>query len=325
MRSMNRADPAVRWLLSSKDPSVRYFTLTEILNEPLDSPEVKKARRQIPRGPRVRPLLSGQRADGSFGVHPYKKWFGAHWRLVSMVELGIGVGYKPALAAAETLLPWLHSAEHRRDIRQVDGRWRRHASMEGNALAVCSRLGLAADPRVAELARRLIEWQWPDGGWNCDPRSGVTHSSFHESLATLWGLTEYHKATGVREAERAARRAAELFLRHRLFRSERGGEVINRRWLSPHYPPYWHYDILQALLVLARFEVVRDPRTREALDILESRRNPDGCWHFGPRYWRLPREEGNKPVEVVDWGRRGPNEMITLNALRVLVAAGRVS
>jgi hypothetical protein len=23
-------------------------------------------------------------------------------------------------------------------------------------------------------------------------------------------------------------------------------------------------------------------------------------------------------VEVVDWGRRGPNEMITLNALRVL-------
>ena len=34
-------------------------------------------------------LLSGQRVDGGFGVHPYTKWTGAHWRLVSMVELGV--------------------------------------------------------------------------------------------------------------------------------------------------------------------------------------------------------------------------------------------
>jgi hypothetical protein len=30
-------------------------------------------------------------------------------------------------------------------------------------------------------------------------------------------------------------------------------------------------------------------------------------------------------VEVVDWGRRGPNELITLNALRVLKAARRIT
>jgi hypothetical protein len=30
-------------------------------------------------------------------------------------------------------------------------------------------------------------------------------------------------------------------------------------------------------------------------------------------------------VEVVDWGRRGPSEMITLNALRILRAAGRLT
>ncbi len=29
-------------------------------------------------------------------------------------------------------------------------------------------------------------------------------------------------------------------------------------------------------------------------------------------------------AEVVDWGRRGPNAMITLNGLRVLKAAGRL-
>jgi hypothetical protein len=46
--------------------------------------------------------------------------------------------------------------------------------------------------------------------------------------------------------------AAKLILEHRLFRSLATGDVINRSWLALHYPPYWHYDILQALLVLSR-------------------------------------------------------------------------
>src|SRR5919108_282445 len=98
-------------------------------------------------------------------------------------------------------------------------RWRRCASQEGNALAVCCRLGLAHDPRVARLAESLVEWQWPDGGWNCDPRASGRRSSFHESLAPTWGLHEYAVAIGAEWAAAAARRSAEPFLAHRLFRS----------------------------------------------------------------------------------------------------------
>ena len=50
-------------------------------------------------------------------------------------------------------------------------------------------------------------------------------------------------------------RTAELFPQHRLFHSLRTGEVIRRDWLALHYPPYWHYDILQALLVLSRMRL----------------------------------------------------------------------
>ncbi len=60
----------------------------------------------------------------------------------------------------------------------------------------------------------------------------------------------------------------------------------------------------------------------------------DGKWQPGAYYWRRP---GNKAEikrskeeywelpsrDVVDWGRNGPNEMIILNAARVLKAAGR--
>ncbi len=89
VESMDFKDHAVEWLLDSDDPSLRYLTLTEILDRPSDSKEVLAAKRQIPNGPIVKKLLSGQRADGGFGVHPYQKWTGAHWRLVSLVELGI--------------------------------------------------------------------------------------------------------------------------------------------------------------------------------------------------------------------------------------------
>ena len=56
------------------------------------------------------------------------------------------------------------------------------------------------------------------------------------------------------------------------------GQVIRRAWLALHYPPYWHYDILQALLVLSRAGKADDPRASDALDELQRRRLPDGRW-----------------------------------------------
>ena len=97
------------------------------------------------------------------------------------------------------------------------------------------------------------------------------------------------------------------------------------RWVKLHYPPYWHYDVLQALHVLRRMGRMHDPRTRDAVDLLRAKRLPDGRWRAEKSWWRPPGSNGSN-VEVVDWGRSGPNEMITLNALRVVEAvrqAGR--
>ena len=210
--------------------------------------------------------------------------------------------------------------------------WRCHASEPGNAVGVCSYLGLARDPRVSKMALELVEWQWPDGGWNCDSRRNARHSSFYESLATLWGLSEYLKRTGDKEVRKAVDRAAEFFLKHHLFRSCTNGGVINPEWQKLHYPLYWHYDILQALVILDRAGKLRDPRTTEALDIIESKRMEDGTWRPEGYYWRPMSEvkpaKGGLPgpnTDVVDWGRDGPNEMLTLNALRVLVGAHRIT
>ena len=319
---METTNPAVNWLLESDEPSVRYQTLTDLLGEPADSPEARKLQAAIPKSRRVQTLLSDQQADGGFGVHPYHKWLGAHWRLVSLVELAVPQGHRRAVSAAKQVLEWLTSPQHKKQVRLIDGRIRRCASQEGNAQAVCCRLGMVGDPRVTYLADSLISWQWPDGGWNCDKYPLAHHSSFHESLIPLWGLIEYHRATGDRNALKAAHGTAEFFLRHSLFRSEKTGEIIDPKWLQIRYPCYWHYDILQALLILSRLSKLKDPRMNEALEIIESKRLPDGRWKADGYYWKIACG-AECYADPVGWWRKSPNKMITLNALRVLKAAGR--
>src|SRR5712692_2472400 len=350
---MQRTDPAISWLLESGDPSVKYCTLTDVLEEPQNTVEVRSVRRQIPNGPLVKTLLKGQHPDGGFGVHPYQKWTGAHWRRVSLVELGVPAGFPPAVKATKQILDWLTGDDHLHRVKEINGLTRRCASQEGNALAVCSRLGLARDQRVAQIAKSLVKWQWPDGGWNCDPREDVKHSSFNESLATLWGLVEYSRATGDGDSLKAADMAAEFFLRHRIFRSCRSnderspetfhGEIFHHPftaksfiiflhpWTQLHYPLYWHYDILQALLILSRAGKLNDPRSKEALDLVRSKRGLDGLWRPEAYYWTKRRAAKSKVlgmqsnVEVIDWGRGRPNMMMTLNALRVLNHSNRVN
>jgi hypothetical protein len=200
------------------------------------------------------------------------------------------------------VLDWLSRSTYPKD----KGLPLRHASIEGNALAACCRLGRRDDPRARRLADLLEEWQWPDGGWNCDQRASGRRSSFHETFGPMWGLHEIGRAE-------PARKAAELFLDHRLFKS--GYRIIKKQFLDFRYPPYWHYDILHGLLLLSRMGLATDPRAADALDEVARRRRPDGKWQASGYWWK----PGNPDVypELVDWGRGGPNEMITLNALRV--------
>ena len=308
---MNYRDAAaVEWLLTSNEPAVQYLTRRDVLGE-----DVRPDDAEILRGPKVRALLSEQRQ-----VHPYRKWYGVHWRLVSLVELAVPADEPRARAALEAVLSWLTGARHRRGIKTVRGLTRRCASQEGNALAVASRLGCAGDPRVELLARSLVDWQWPDGGWNCDVNATGYRSSFHESLTPMWGLVEYGRSVDADWALQAAARTAELFLEHRIFRRLGTGEVIDRRWLSLRYPPYWHYDVLAALLLLGRASKAADPRTADAVEHLRQRQRPDGRWSPGGYWWSAPGVTSGPP-DVVDWGRSAPNEMITLNALRALRSA----
>jgi hypothetical protein len=188
------------------------------------------------------------------------------------------------------------------------------------ALYVLSTLGLE-DERLQVLADSLVASQWPDGGWNCDRRPAAAHSSFNETWGPTLGLAAHGRGVGDRRATVAAETAAEFLLCHQVFQSHRTGEPAHPALLNLRFPAYWHYDVLVGLVTLTRSVGLDDRRVAAALDLVESRRLPDGTWRTEGKWWKRPGSKGSN-VEAVDWGDTA-NELLTDRALEVLRAGGR--
>lgn len=299
-------DAVAARLAAHGDPAVRVLARREFLGD-------RSPHEDVLLSPLVRGLLDGLEDRGVL-ARPYGKWTGAHWRLVSLVELGIPAGHETAVRAAEAVLDLWAARDRLAGVLVVDGRRRMHASQEGNAVAVACRLGLAGDERVARLVEHLIACQWPDGGWNCDRRPEARRSSVHETLPALWGLHEHATATGDARSRAAAAAAAEVLLARHVVFAVGTDRPLHRSVVDLHYPPYWHYDVLQALVVLDRAGCRDDPRTRRAREVVAGKRRRDGGWRAVRPWWRPPGSTGLS--EAVDWGDAA-HQMVTLNALRV--------
>jgi hypothetical protein len=262
--------------------------------------------------------------------HAYQKWAGAHWVLASLADNFYPPGDGSLAPLREQEYDWLLSPDHlKKALQIIDGRARRCASQEANCVYSLLALGLD-DERTDVLARRLLDWQWPDGGWNCDKRPEAHNSSFMETLIPLRALALYARVRKDDAAQAAVARAASVFLKRRLFKRQSDGTVIQEEFTKLHYPCYWHYDILFGLKVMAEAGLVRDPRCADALDLLESMCLPDGGFPATGRYFRVydPSLGGaaGPGTDLYDWGPQSAkkmNEFVTVDALFVLREAGR--
>jgi hypothetical protein len=311
-------------LLNSDEPSVRFKVLVNVLGRKLESPEIKKLQEEIKSSSRVKLLLSERGKDRKIPFHPYAKWYGAHWVLATLADIGYPPGDKSLIPLKEQVYEWLFSKKHEKSIKSIDGRTRRCASQESNALYYLLTLGLA-DARTDELAERLIKWQWPDGGWNCDKDPKAVNSSFWESLIPLRALAQHARLTGKKESREAAKRAAEVFLKRRLYKRQKDGKIMRDEFVELHYPCYWRYDILFGLKVMAEAGFIGDKRCYDALELLESKRLPDGGFPSEAKYYRVTDKKA-AGRSLVDWGgtsKKRMNEFVTADALYVLNKSGR--
>ena len=165
---------------------------------------------------------------------------------------------------------------------------------------------------VAAIVERILGERLADGGWNCEAENGSVRSSFDTTINVLDGLLEFERATGGSAAVREARRGGEQYLLERgLFRRKSTGEVVDPAYLDFAFPYYWHYDVLRALDYFRRAGADPDPRMAEAVEVVRSKRQPDGRW-------LLDRIHPGRVHFDLEDGVGAPSRWNTLRALRVL-------
>jgi len=356
-------DQAVAWLLKNENPGVRYWTLTDILEKSKSDAEAVAALNGIESWDPIAEYLREQHPAGYWGDGEdvyWPKWRATVWALMLLAELGVPRTNPSIMRGAEYFLrvmdgqdrswpPPKYSEEDLRGWRLV---W--EPCVTGNMARTLAEFGFESDPRVREMFEWLVKNQRDDGGWNCeteDSREGeaVHHSSFMSTIEPLWAFSSLERQKWPRGGREAVERGVEFLLMHRLFKSDKSGKVIRPEWTQLHFPLFYFYDILHGLRVVTALGFGGDGRTKDARDLLLSKRLPDGTWPMEATYlrslrrnfvkdektgqWHSVREEGidlsniyksmGKVVEVPSiyssLGEVGKaNPWVTLNALRAL-------
>lgn len=307
--------PEIEWLLNS-DPAIRWQALRDLLHAS-DRVAAAERARVAAEGWGAR-LLALQGEDGQWAGGACFPARSLNWRAENQ-----GQPWTATLPTLQLLRDFgvdPGASVVRRAVTMVKDncRWE-HAGqpffsgevepcINGRTLA----LGVYFEQNVDALVPCLLEQQLEDGGWNCEAENGSLRSSFATTINVLEGLLAHERATGGSPESIAARRKGEEYLlERRLFRRKSTGEIVNPAWLQFSFPTRWHYDALRALEYFRSAGDAPDSRIEEAIELVRSKRQPDGCW-------LLENTHPGKVHFTLEDGDNRPSRWNTLRALRVL-------
>ena len=171
------ADP-LPWLLDGENPSVRYWTLVDILDRPPTHPDVLEARAAIAQQPLILQIFSEQHAGGHWGDDETKPYTarGVVGTLSVLYMLGVepdertAAGYDSLLRFGQNEGGGLSLVKTRRSGV--------FPCTTGEHLPFLVYFGLADDPRVRAAFGFVIEDMATDDAFDC-PR--------HSRRYCLWG------------------------------------------------------------------------------------------------------------------------------------------
>lgn len=316
-------------LLQSSNPVVIYKTKKLLLDKNPDSPKMIKLRKEIRKSEMAQRMIRPYDEDVSRVAFAYKKWQGPHWTLVSLAQIDYPTNDNNLFFFRDQIYNWfLHERHMRFPHSHVfpgqENRRRHCASIEGNAIWSSILLGIDNDT-TKKFVHQLVSWQWPDGGWNCDKRPEARTSSVIETCIPMRALYLAGKHFKNKKAIAAANKAAEYFLSRNLFRRRKDGKMITKYFDKIQYPIQF-YDVLYVLMVMAEMGKIKDPRCKEALDLLQSKQLTNGGFPLEMRNAKTS-DTFITNGTFADWGVSGKtrmNELVTVNALWVLKMAGRL-
>lgn len=296
----------IAWLLKG-DISIRYQTYRDLLD--IEKPELQKKIEKEGWGAQ---FLSCRKPNGHWGQAFYQpKWISTHYTLLDLKNLSI----HPHNKAITQTLEIIFKTEKGPDggIRPIGTTQKSDVCINGMLLNYASYFRVKQEDLMS-VVDFLLKEQLSDGGFNCHSnRIGAKHSSMHTTLSVLEGILEYELngySYRLNELKKAKSESEEFLLMHKLFKSDKTGEIIRNNFLKFTYPGRWYYDILRAMDYFQAAKLPYDKRMDDALHIITEKRTKDGLW-------KLPAHHpGQLHFEMEKAGN--PSLWNTLRAMRVL-------
>ncbi len=300
----------IDWLLEKANPSVRYFTLRDVLGKSEDDPQVRAAKRAIPESPVVKKILRKQNPEGYWEepVNPYHpKYKSSYWQIMMLGQLGVDKTEERIRRACEYIFQF-QSAEggfssYTEDLALKEYEWLRrkgkklpspkeyasaivheheYSCLTGNMVAALTRMDYGDDARVLKALEWLVKIQNKDGGWLCPYWRAHTrdkHGCFFGTICPLEAFSEVRKENLTREMKQTIDEGGEFMLMHRLYKADHHGyKTISKHWLTLGFPMFISYNILRGLDVLTKIGYVKDERLNDAVEILLQKRQKNGAW-----------------------------------------------
>lgn len=292
----------IPWLLDPQNPSVRYWTLVDILDQPQDSRDVQEARQAIAGQPLVQEIFASQHPEGYWGDDETKPQtaLGAVAVLALLHSFGVIPNERTA-AGCESLLKFSQNEcggfSLTRTIRSGI-----FPCTTGEHLPDLVYFGLGSDPRVRAAFTFIIHDMSRDGALDCGRYQH--RDCLWGAIAILNGLAVLPEDLRSEQSEGVVKRLAD-----RLLDAAYDFEGEHKRWLTFGVPRSW--DLLSALKALAAHGYAQDARFAPLLKRILDQQDDQGRWSCGSvsRTWPLEK-------------RGQPSRWVTLDALRVLKQAG---
>ncbi len=253
----------IKWLLGG-DPAIRWQVQKDLLDLPED--KYRQERQKVGTEGWGKRLLICQDPAGTWANGLYSpKWTSTTYTLLLLIRWGLPRDNPQARKASKILLEKGFYS---------DGGINLFKSLSYSEMCVTGmvfkilcyfRIG---DPRIHKIFEFIRHEQMEDGGWNCEKPNGATHSSFHTTISVLEGLWEYEQwnpKTGG-EIYTMVDKTHEFLLLHRLYKSHRTGQIVDKKMARINFPPRWCYDFLRILDYFQARDCPTDPRMQNAID-----------------------------------------------------------
>jgi hypothetical protein len=293
---------ALPWLLDPENPSVRYWTLIDLLDRPANDPDVQKARTAISRQSLVKQLFALQHPEGYWGNDETKPYT-AQGAVAALTLLRM-LGVTPDKRTAAGCNSFLKFCQHESGGFSLTKKLRSgiFPCTTGEHLPFLLYFGLQDDPRVRAAFAFVVEDMLTDHALDCGRYQH--RDCLWGAIAALNGLAVLPSDMQSAKSRRVVKRLANALLD-----APHDFEGEHKRWLTFGGPRAW--DLLSMLKALAVHGYAHDARFVPFLKLLLNRQDNQGRWLCGSvsRTWRIePRNQ--------------PSKWITLDALRVLKQTG---